>query len=180
MGVLAAPALGAPDPGPGSAQIDRYDGRTHSLNALACPTARLCVAVDDNGRAATFDPRAPGSRSRARVDNAHTGALAAVACPSNRHCTAVDDVGAKVTLAPGSTAHRTPTDIDGSASFDALACSSTRRCTGVDNLGARSPSTQASRPTAVARRSTARAPGFRVSSVPRRTSARQWISTAAR
>ncbi len=73
------------------------------IDAVACPSTTLCVAVDDAGHVLTSsDPFGSARRWRARdVDG--TTPLTAVSCPSPSLCVASDGAGDVVTsTAPGS------------------------------------------------------------------------------
>lgn len=82
-----------------------HNGQTQ-LDAVACPTANECIAVDDLGQEVTFNPASPGTPTPATVDPA--AGLAAVACPSSSQCTAVDPGGREVTFDPASRAASAP------------------------------------------------------------------------
>ena len=62
---------------------------SHGLNALRCPTATLCIAIDSAGDILTTRTPTTGSWKSARVDRA----LTALACPSASLCVAVDSNG---------------------------------------------------------------------------------------
>jgi len=98
--ILAPPAPAAP-----TATVTSAGGLT-AITDLACPSASLCVGVDDAGAALrTSRPAGPGSGWRRRVQpaasvtgpEALTGpaGLSSVSCPSTRFCAAV---GAQDTL----------------------------------------------------------------------------------
>src|SRR5437588_8555689 len=77
--------------------VDRSAGtRTGSV---ACATSSQCTTIDDYGRAATFNPAAPGAPTPFAVDAVplRAGGAAAlvrpVACPATAQCTAVDSAG---------------------------------------------------------------------------------------
>lgn len=103
-----------------SAPITIDQGFGRALNAVACPSATQCTAVDDNGQEVTFDPTSPGTAASYTVDSGHR--LFGVACPTVQQCTAVDDNGQQVTFDPASPGVPTPYTvfIDTSASGNGL------------------------------------------------------------
>jgi len=103
------------------------------LDAVACPSASQCTAVDDSGGEVTFDPRSPRTAIRRTIDSA--GRLAAVACPSASQCTAVDAAGLAVTFDPSSPGVAAPTTIDGGHTLSGVVCPSTSQCTAIDDSG---------------------------------------------
>ena len=97
---------------PGSPARAGIDGKP--LNAIACPLPSQCTAVDDGGRALTFDPASPGTATPVTIDEGSgqpgSARLLSIACPSADQCTAGDGGGAVVTFDPMSPggAVRTP------------------------------------------------------------------------
>jgi hypothetical protein len=67
--------------------------RLHTLRGVSCPTASLCVAVDDAGNALTSTNPGGGAAAwgTAPIDPGH--ALNAITCPSAGLCVAVDSAG---------------------------------------------------------------------------------------
>jgi hypothetical protein len=104
------------------------------LQAVACPSAGQCTAVDDSGHQVTFSLVSP-ALSTPRTIDAH-GGLDDVACPALRQCTAVSATGTQVTFNPASAHTRQPVTIDLNSSPDAIACPMPTQCTEVDNDGA--------------------------------------------
>ena len=100
--------------------------------ALACPDDTTCVAVDQHGGAATFDPQLPIA-APAPVDPGQT--LSDVACPTPTQCTAVDRNGEEVTFNPASPGSPARAPIDGHTSLVSVACPSTGQCTAIDVAG---------------------------------------------
>ena len=111
--------------------VDSHAAGT-GLDAVACPSASLCVAVDGQGREATFNPQAPQGATDAVVAGS---ALIAVACPALAQCTAIDTRGEQVTFDPQSPSGATPTSIDTNAVPLSVACPSATQCTAVDSSG---------------------------------------------
>lgn len=113
---------------------------THDINALSCPTNRLCVAGDDHGDILTSTAPAGGAtawtKTRA-VDPAAT--FTSIACPSASLCVAVTGDGDLVTstkptgplsawkLAHGAVPHPTR--------FNTVACASAKLCVITDGAG---------------------------------------------
>jgi hypothetical protein len=115
------------------------------LTAVRCPTAKECVAVDDDGHAITYDP-ANGHIVRGRISVQRGRTLTALACPGRTQCTATDDDGHAISFDP-LTGQRlldatidakvgldTPADASGHE-LDAITCHNTRACAAVDTLG---------------------------------------------
>src|SRR5580658_10283409 len=65
----------------------------NDLIAVSCPTAALCVAVDNGGNALISTNPTDGASSWTSVDVDGSNALNAVTCPSTTPCIAVDDSG---------------------------------------------------------------------------------------
>ena len=105
------------------------------MNAVACPAANQCTAVDWVGQQVTFDPTAPGNPVPTTVSPG--GFLNGIACPSASQCTAVGVGGVQVTFNPTAPGNPTPVQIDTAFNhvLNAVACPSTTQCTAVDNFG---------------------------------------------
>ena len=67
----------------------------HRLTAIACPSSRQCIAVDDGGR--ILSSSRPATASAWHVADTVPEALEAVSCASSRLCVAVGADGAAVT-----------------------------------------------------------------------------------
>ncbi len=106
--------------------------------AVSCPTARFCVAVDDQGRAVTFSDGV-WSAPRSLVD---TG-LNAVSCPTPRFCVAVAVNGDVLTMrgsrwsSPLSIDAKSAgeTDSFGTSGLSTVSCASPTFCMAGDVLG---------------------------------------------
>jgi hypothetical protein len=128
------------DPGPLNPDVQCTPQSVCELNAVACPSAHQCAAVDVNGIEVTFDPTAPGGAKLANIDPADNGgySLNGVACPSTQQCTAVDSIAAQVTFNALHPHHVHEVQIDTRNSvvqLDAVACPSLSECVGVDSQG---------------------------------------------
>jgi len=124
------------------------DGLSGFLNAVDCPSATQCTAVDIFGREVTYDPTAPGTPVPYTLDSGVD--YVAVACVSMTECVAITDLGRAVMFNPVSPAGATPRSV-ASAAVRALACPSATQCTAVDNAGREvtfDPTTSASPTTA--------------------------------
>jgi hypothetical protein len=97
--------------------------------ALACPDDTTCVAVDQHGGEATFDPQLPIA-APAPVDPGQV--LSDVACPSASQCTSVDRNGNEVTFNPASPGSPSRAPVDGHTSLVSVACPSIGQCTAID------------------------------------------------
>ncbi len=118
------------------------------LNGIACPSRRLCVAIDRAGGVVwTTDPEGPGSAwHRIDVDRPHE--LTGIACPSIRLCVAVDSGGDVVSTTDptagagawsvASVDHNVISkDVDsgGPVRLRGIACPSGALCVAVDAVG---------------------------------------------
>jgi len=115
--------------------IAEHDGA--ALNAVACPAADLCVAVDNSGGEVTFDPQRPGVPAPTTIDPGSLVAptnpgVKAVACPSTTQCTAVDGAGGEVTFDPADPGKPKRVSIDGSTPLRSIACPLVAECVAVD------------------------------------------------
>lgn len=63
------------------------------LNAVACPSSKLCLAVDASGYLVTTTHPTGGKGSWTRTVRIDSNALTGIACPSTKLCVAVDDSG---------------------------------------------------------------------------------------
>ncbi|MGN6372082.1 MAG: hypothetical protein ACTHM1_03700 [Solirubrobacteraceae bacterium] len=106
------------------------------LNAIACPSRSLCVAVDAAGRLFASTAPAAGASSWKQVESDFTHALTSVACASVRLCAAVDD-GGRVLLsdAPAAVGSWTQRAVDGGAALSSISCPNEALCVAVDRLG---------------------------------------------
>jgi len=105
-------------------------GSTVRADAVACPDAMQCTAVDSQGQEVTFNPMQPGAAEPSKIDWGN--ALAGVACPSISQCTAVDNHGGQFTFDPAAPAG-VGTWPASDVSLFAVACASTTKCVGVGN-----------------------------------------------
>jgi hypothetical protein len=117
-------------------------GGTQGADAVACPSATQCTAVDANGQQVTFNPTDGSTKDSSAVDV--LGRVSRVSCPSASQCTAVDNLGNEVTFDPASGAtlggglqsvetKLAPTVP--SAPLSAVSCATTSFCVAVDNAG---------------------------------------------
>ncbi|MGO9750540.1 MAG: hypothetical protein ACLP22_03305 [Solirubrobacteraceae bacterium] len=114
------------------------DQRTSpGLNAVACPSASQCTAIDGEGRQITFDPGSPSDPVPVAIDPG--AGLIAISCPSVSQCTAVSGnytaSGEEVTFNPQAPRSATTGQIvpsDASEFLDGVSCPSTTQCTAVE------------------------------------------------
>jgi hypothetical protein len=118
----------------GPLTLSQGAGNGSSLSSVVCPTAGQCTAIDDVGRAVTFNPTSPGTPSLAVLDREAN--LRAVACSSATQCTAVDDAGGEITFDPQASGTPSSTTIDAGSRLALVACPSTTQCTALDDAGA--------------------------------------------
>jgi len=113
-----------------------------SLVAVQCPSATACIALDDNGRALTFDPTT--RKSSAPVQVAGAQLPTALACSSATQCTVVTSTNQAYTFDPAAPKTSSPLllesatppspDQQGPAIFG-LACASATLCVAADTNG---------------------------------------------
>jgi hypothetical protein len=107
------------------------------LHSVSCPSASLCVAVDDAGNAVTStDPTGGASAWTVRnVDGSNM--LGDVSCPSASLCVAVDGAGDVLTSTSptGGASAWTVTNVDGGNPVAGVSCPSTSLCVAVDEAG---------------------------------------------
>jgi len=113
--------------------LDETTGDSENeLDGIACPSVRLCVAVDNLGNEVHFDPR---SRRRATAATIDPGsALTAVACPSIHECVAVDLSGRALIGAPQSRFWAVEL-VPNAAPLSAITCPGPSECVAVDTAG---------------------------------------------
>jgi hypothetical protein len=92
----------------GPIALDRI-GYGRPLDGVACPMASRCTAADQEGRAVTFNPTAPGTPTPMMVDPGPFLQPSPVAGPSASQCTTVDFVGQELTFNPTAPGTPTPT-----------------------------------------------------------------------
>ena len=87
----ASPGLATIELGPApSATVDTDVGGTTAVTGLDCPSARLCVGVDDGGGIPhSTTPTGPKSAWHRHVQRAATDGLNGVSCPSTHFCATV-------------------------------------------------------------------------------------------
>jgi hypothetical protein len=136
-------------PGAGAQQFSWHSpitlvntGGTQAADAVACPGATQCTAVDANGQQVTFNPTNGSTTDSSAVDV--LGHVSRVSCPSATQCTAVDNLGNEVTFNPVSGAilagglQSVETNLapgTPSAPLSSVACATTSFCVAVDNAG---------------------------------------------
>jgi hypothetical protein len=128
------------NPGSGTAQapakIDTTScgifGCSDLLDGLACESVSECTAVDNNGRAITFDP-ANGTNTISAVDSGNS--LESVACPSSDECAAVDFDGNEVQFDPSFGSPPVVGTVDPGNLLKSVACPSSNFCVAVDLEG---------------------------------------------
>jgi len=82
----------------GPQPVDRTGGQ--SIEAVACPAAQQCTAIDFIGQVVTFDPAAPGTTDPVTIET--SSPPAALACPATNECVATDDAGHAIVFDPAS------------------------------------------------------------------------------
>lgn len=111
----------------------------NAITGVACPTARLCVAVDGSGHALTSTDPAGGSRAWTLTTVTHVPGgegLVGVACPSASLCVAAGAFGdVVVSHDPGAGRGATWTDslIDPQHLLTSISCPTTSLCVASDN-----------------------------------------------
>jgi hypothetical protein len=108
----------------------------HQVDSLSCPSASLCVAVDDDGQVLTSTDPAGGASAWDVADIDGTDAIASVSCPSLSLCVAVDAAGHVLTStepAGGASEWKTA-EPAGPTQLNSVSCPSTALCV-VGGLG---------------------------------------------
>ena len=124
----------------------RADSGTHSLTALTCRSASLCVAVDGGGDVFSSTAPVKGVWHGPRAIHPFSR-LAAVSCPSSALCLAVDNAGNAYYGAPATSASTwTPENIDMITPLSGISCPSVALCVAVDRAGNVLASTSAGNP----------------------------------
>lgn len=123
----AAPSWSAVGP------IDSGNG----LMAVACPSIKLCVAVDNAGRVVTsINPTDFSQWHAAPVDG--TQVIEAVSCPSTTFCVAVDHAGnalSSTNPSGGAAAWKKHPSVDSTNEINAVSCASAALCLATDTAG---------------------------------------------
>jgi hypothetical protein len=96
------------------------------IESVSCPPSTSCVAVDDNGRALTFDGESWSPPQS--VDGVIP--LKSVSCPSDSFCMAVDEAGRALDRVDG--VWGAPWKIDYEDSLRSVSCASSSFCSAVD------------------------------------------------
>jgi hypothetical protein len=107
---------------------------SNDLNAVACPTVSLCVAVDALGNITYTTTPATGGWSGPLNMDSHP--ITSVSCPAVGLCLAVDDHGSLLaTATPASSNPWALGTIDSGLALNAISCPSTTLCVAVDAHG---------------------------------------------
>lgn len=146
--VMAAVVLGAPVADAATVHWDHpvriESAKQGGLNAVSCPTAKLCVAVDASGDLVTTTrPKGGAGAWKKAVHVDSRGQLTGVSCPTTSFCAAVDDGGDVLTSVDptGGARHWTaPARIDtttsamgGYVGLNGISCPTSHLCVAVDN-----------------------------------------------
>jgi hypothetical protein len=126
----------------------KLDGQ-FTINALACPSAALCVGGDTDGNVLTATDPAGGSAGWTITSADPHNSINAVSCPTTTLCVAVDDAGNVVTSTnpTGGAAAWTVTHEDnGRNRLLSVSCPSTTLCVAVDDDGNVVTTTEPSNP----------------------------------
>ncbi len=120
---------------PAASQIPNKPNR---LDAVSCPSARLCVTTDEAGNVWTSTDPTEGASAwtKANVDGPEK-ILSGVSCPTESLCVAVDRGGGDVltsTNPTGGAGAWTVTEVDKHTLFD-VSCSSETLCVATDSGG---------------------------------------------
>lgn len=127
----------------GSFQIDQAAGldapsgdSTNELDAISCPTTKLCAAVDTLGNIITFDPQLNGAAEAfGSTTISYPGSsLSAISCKPSGVCVAVDRSGNAIAGSADSQSWQLQ-PVDPGHAFNAVACPTKTECVAVDNDG---------------------------------------------
>ncbi|MGZ4193751.1 MAG: hypothetical protein ACXVRW_14960, partial [Solirubrobacteraceae bacterium] len=110
------------------------------LNAISCPSAQLCLAVDGNGDLVSSSDPTGGAPTwtTADIDGSSLGldGLTAISCPSTSFCAAVFLMGnVLTTTTPGTPTARWSVAGITANPLSGISCPSTRLCVAVDQSG---------------------------------------------
>src|SRR5262249_16876599 len=104
-------------------------GSDNELDAVSCPSMKLCVAVDPRGAGVKVNPRSKHKVKPTLVDSGH--GLTSISCPTIHRCVAVDDAGR--VLAGGSKPSTwKATQLKGASALSGVDCPSSKECVAVD------------------------------------------------
>jgi hypothetical protein len=119
-----------------------------ALNAVSCPTAALCVAVDDAGHVLTSTDPAGGPRQWVSRDVDGRTDITALSCPSASLCVATDAAGDVLTSTHAWSSHArwTVTHVDSALAepsrygggpdlLEGVSCATVSLCVAVDSIG---------------------------------------------
>jgi hypothetical protein len=103
-----------------------------AIDDLACPSIKLCVAVDSGGNVlASTTPAKPSSWTTSKVDDGFP--LTAISCPQVKLCVAVDNNGrALASTKPAGGAKAWHLVVTPAASLSSVSCPSTKLCLATD------------------------------------------------
>jgi hypothetical protein len=104
----------------------------NELNAISCPGAKLCVAVDTRGAAVSFNPRSKRKVKPTMIDPGEF--LTSVSCPTTKRCVAVDDAG-QVLSGAAKPATWKVAPLTGAAGLLGVDCPTAKECVAVDAAG---------------------------------------------
>lgn len=102
-----------------------------NLDAVSCPSVRLCVAVDDAG-GAVVSKRPGGATSSWRVVYFRGVMTLGVSCPSVRLCVAVDDDGNVIVSTKASGSGWSVVRVDRAQGLRGISCASVSLCVAFD------------------------------------------------
>jgi hypothetical protein len=111
------------------------DGDPAGITGMSCPSASLCVAVDNAGNVlASTSPTTGEPWSLTAADPGNV--FSAVSCPSVSLCVAVDDEDVVTSDSPAAGAGAWQrTEVDPSADISGVSCASAAACVAVDSDG---------------------------------------------
>jgi hypothetical protein len=131
-GAAAAPAFAWSQPAP--------IGNGGALNAISCPTASFCAAVNTNGDVLTSTGPAGGASTWSTTPIVSDSGLSDISCPTASFCVAADTLTGDVLISAnptGGAATWTATNIVNPVgdALQAVDCPSSSLCVGVDSSG---------------------------------------------
>lgn len=112
----------------------------NNVRGVSCPSAVLCVGVDNHGNVVTFDPAGPLNLAVTQIDtNPDGNRLNAIACPTTELCVAVGDQGVAITstnpTGGASAWSSTVADSHFAPTIVSVSCASTSLCVASDSNG---------------------------------------------
>ena len=132
------PAGGVWQPSSNPYSVEQASGNKNAITGLDCPSATLCLAIDDEGNLYSSTNPTGGAAQWIGVNLDGTTMLDNVTCDTNGGllCLIGDSAGhIFASENPSGGSWSAATNIDGSNIIDGVSCGATYMCVAVDNMG---------------------------------------------